>query len=373
MGTFRSDESGQIIVIAALLIAVLFVGLALVLNSAIYAENMATRGDTSTAEAMSTESVTEEHLGHTVAYANEGKLDSYSDRRVSIRENVSSWNGIIGAREAKSGRSYTTTVSTMKNGSRISQDSPRQFKPEDEDLDEALLGEELDPLGLTGRMSWLVAPEVETRGFEITAETSSLKNVEGISLYNLIDFVLDGGDPFGVIFDEGDHHRTVYLVQSSSSPNEFSAVISEDDGENETVVGVCSIESEEVTVDFDANSLIGEKSTQECDGLSFTDQLGRHNVTYVGADNITGTYQFFVDKDKPTLDSEIDNLYDESLLESLLDTSCFLSDCDPEIYNEPGAGSPYTTTAIYDVSVESTYQDNRITYTRNVTFPAAAR
>ena len=63
MGTWNSDESGQIIIIAALLLAIIFVGLALVLNSAIYTENMARRGDTSTAEAMSTESVTEERLG----------------------------------------------------------------------------------------------------------------------------------------------------------------------------------------------------------------------------------------------------------------------------------------------------------------------
>lgn len=125
---------------------------------------MATRGDTSTAEAMSTGSVTEERLGHAVEAENHGFKDAtYPDRTTRIRENVSSWDTLMGGREARTGRMYKTELTGLTNGTRVNQSNPnRDFQP----ADSTLLT--VDPLGLTGSMNWQPAVDSDIRAFDMT-------------------------------------------------------------------------------------------------------------------------------------------------------------------------------------------------------------
>ena len=364
MGTWKSDESGQIIIVAALLIAVLFVGLALVLNSAIYAENMATRGDTSTAEAMSTESVTEEWLGHAVDAENYGTEDApYSERAARIEANVSTWDGFMGTREATTGRMYRTELTGVTNGTRVNQSTADYFEPANASLLDA------DPLELGASTNWQSANESEVRAYEMTVRRDSLKQTNG-SLANtvegLLDEALDGTSVFWTQFENGDTHR-MYLLNDSDNDSVAAVVTDYEDDTTEEVIGTCSAEapdpSDNVTVRITRAELEGPNGVTECPALEAVDD-GRQDVYYAGVDHAVGTYQFIADKPENEFRADLRDLY-EYLLGDITGS---------DVYDDlPNDEDPYTAKAIYGVTVATTYQDDRITYTRNATYPAAAR
>jgi hypothetical protein len=68
------------------------------------------------------------------------------------------------------------------------------------------------------------------------------------------------------------------------------------------------------------------------------------------------------DKYGTLLDSVVDTLVNALLL--LIGGSL---DDDDIYHDNPSSGHPYTTTAVYDTSVETTYQTDRMRFTRNLT------
>jgi hypothetical protein len=98
----------------------------------------------------------------------------------------------------------------------------------------------------------------------------------------------------------------------------------------------------------------------------------RNNIFYVGADEVNGSYQFIVDEERsPFVDKVNDEYEDGGLIGSLLSgLGCLLDpdSCEPNIFSSsPSSEDPYTTTAVYDTSVEMTYQTDRMRFTRNLT------
>lgn len=362
MGTLNRDESGQIIVVAALLLAVLFVGLALVLNSAIYTENMATRGDTSTAEAMSTEGVTAERLGHSIDDANYGVEEaSYAERRSRIESNASEWDRLMGEREARHGRTYASGVTRMTNGTRVNQSSFDYFEPADSSILDA------DPLNLGSSTNWQAINDSSVRAFEMRVRRGSLRENES-SLSDEIEYILsnpldlDGTDRFWVEFENDDSHR-VYLLNDQKNDSVATVVV---DGGND-LVGVCKAAAlaldDNVTVRITETELEGADGTVDCPALEVVDD-GCSDVYYAGTDHVEGTYRFVVDRNESDFRDAVTEVH--SLLGLTLSES--------DVYrDDPNDEDPYTTTSIYGISVETTYRDNRISFTRNVTYPATAR
>lgn len=379
MAQFRSvDSRGQMILMGALVLAVLFVGLALVLNSAIYTENISTRDVGGSAEAFSEDPPTEERLFRSLSQANyHSETADYDDRLSVVEANVSTWGTQQSSQSARSGRVRSSDIGASTEGTRITQSEHGEFMPADENLVDALLGTELDPLGLTGRTSWLTAKDVESRAFEATVEKESLKQVDSLQLGDLINWILDGNDPFSVVFEDDETLWNVYLVEydDGNGDTEVAAVVTEDDGDEE-MVGTCLLEGETATINFGSNDLRTDEERVSCPALSFTDDLDRHNIYFTGGTNAEGTYQFIIDKDEETFNSEINEEY-SNLIDDLLglidcvlnplDPLCLFEDSSPEVYSEDPDDEPYTTSGVYSVSVEFTYVDDRMTYKRNVT------
>lgn len=381
MGTWKSDESGQIIVIAALLIAVVFVGLALVLNSAIYAENVATRGDTSTAEAMTTESVTEEWLQQTVHTANYySDVAGYSERRTLIRENLSEWDTDAGSREAIEGKMYAVEEVGMTDGTRVVQNDTDDFLPDDDDLVQDITDITVDPLGIQDRTTWVPAPNVTTREFEMQVQRGSLAETQRSlfdTLESLAGDILTGSSAFWVQTErvDGDDMWRVYLVNDTANDS-VAAVVTRIQNDDESIQGVCRSEGDTATVDLTGGDLVGEDGRTNCPVLEDVFGAERDNIYFVGADEVAGSYQFMSDVEKSEFEQRVNGAHsDDGLLGSLIDSiSCVLGGCDYQVYRtSPSDTDPYTAPAIYDVRVETTYSDDRITYTRNATYPAAAR
>ncbi|MUV86630.1 hypothetical protein GJ631_08635 [Natronomonas sp. CBA1123] len=359
------------ILIAGLLIAVLLVGLALVVNGAIYTENLSSREVEGSSQALADDPPTTERLTRSMREANyNSDTASYVERRSAIRQNVSTWDQHQVASSVQNGRFASSEVAAMQNGTRVIQSDTNDFMPAGNDLDQELIDTTLDPFGITGRTSWLVVPDANTRAFNMTVEKDSLKTVDGgllDDLTNLLSTILTGNDVFWVQFDDGSSVWRVYLVEAD---NKVTAVITEDDG-SEDVVGVCQISGTQASIRFGKNELVSGQDTQACSELSFTEEIGKHDMYFVGGNNAQGTYQIIIGEHEDDFQNKIEDEYDDfigDLLDSLTCWTGVLGSCDDDVYrSSPTPDGPYTTTAVYDTSVEMTYQTDRMRFTRNLT------
>lgn len=397
MGRWLRDDRGQVLVVGALLIAVLFVGLALVLNSAIYAENIGSRGDTSTAGAVSNDAITEDRLEEMLATENYAiEDDEYSDRRARIRANLTQWDRIVGANQAVEGELFLAEPTAMTNGTRVAQDEYGNFMPAKETfLDNVTtsvfdwLSDDfrVDLLGLGNKKNWMVANDTDVRDFQMTVTRDSLYDKHtGLldDLVTLFDGIVTGSTVFWTEFDheDSDERWRMYLLDDEVNESVEAVVVEYDDGDpgaDGTVRGRCSAPGEQVTVRVGSGELVGDDGVVQCPAIGDALDSDSLDVHYAGADEVNGTYRFLVNDSESDYRERLTNQYG-TYLENALDTVVnFLTELfgsenlteDVLFEDNSSDGNPYTTTAIYDVTVETTYRDDRVSLTRNVTYPAA--
>jgi len=110
------DDRGQILLVAAFALAVIFVAMALIVNSAIFTENLASRGETAGSDgALSMRADVTENVGEAVEAANRNDDGSVSAVQASIR-NISRQTG---HQSARSGRVVDVAYQSGKEGARI--------------------------------------------------------------------------------------------------------------------------------------------------------------------------------------------------------------------------------------------------------------
>lgn len=367
---------GQILVISALMLAVLFVGLALILNGAIYAENVASRQTTSTGDPVAMAEETEDRLQRAAEAANWNDDDlPYSDRRSMVEDSVGTWDRQLGSDGARRGVAVSGRLEGTTEGVRVSQRDPGDFMPADEDLDQYLLDQTIDPLGLGDRTNWLVAPDVNTRSLKVGVNRTDLEDIdEGYldTFENWLDTLLDGSTAFWIQIQDGSTTWRVYLFDVQNE-DEVATVVTSDDGD-ETVEGVCQVRGEWVTLDTSDGVLRGDETT-DCPVLSFYDDLDSHNMYWVGADEVNGTYHFIADKPETQFRSDLQNEY-ESIIDSLdvgalfpiLGLPDLLDDLTADnLLGENGSPQPFTTSAVYDVTLSFSYDAGDVQYERNIT------
>ncbi|WP_178916301.1 hypothetical protein [Natronomonas gomsonensis] len=370
------------IVVAGLLIAVLLVGLALVVNGAIYTENLSSREVEGSSQALADDPPTTERLTRSMQEANyNSDTASYVERRSTIRQNVSTWNQHQGASSAQNGRFASSEVAAMQNGTRISQDEYGDFMPAEKSLlDEVttLAGDfRIDPLGLGDKKNWIITNQTSVRAFEMTIDRTELadKNPTLLAaLINPLDAALTGSTVFWVETDtnpDDDDFERVYLLDDG---NNVSATVVSFDGGTGTVEGECSARGTNVTLRLTGGKMIGENGSVDCPVLDSVIDDGQQNVYFAGGDEVEGTYQLIVDKPEEQFRDGLENKYGsflDGVLDALVDLLLALiggSLEDDDIYHDnPSSGHPYTTTAVYDTSVEMTYQTDRMRFTRNLT------
>lgn len=161
----------------------------------------------------------------------------------------------------------------------------------------------------------------------------------------------------------------MYLLDDHVNDSVAVVVTEYNSSGDDTLVGVCTADapqgSDNVTVRITDAEVDGPAGTTDCAPFKGVDD-GRQEVYYVGGDHAYGTYRFIDDRPEGPFRDAVADAHD-SLLAGLTIT-------DDDVYaDSPRDQAPYTTTAIYGLSVETTYRDGRITYVRNTTFPATAR
>lgn len=291
----RSDR-GQLFVVTALALAVLFVALALLLNSAIFTENLASRGDTTGSErAVEYRATIDRGAVAALTAENRNATESTTHATVAsrVRAGVETVNDAQIRRYGKSGAATAITDIAVTNGSRISQsDSTRNFTDGD------------------GAADWTVVEDVDrTRAFRLNVTESELACDLLTACFHAT--ITDGATDWRVFVND-----TVDGV-----------VIEVDDG---TRTACDPVDEPFVTVDVTAGTIDGDR----CPALAFADAPDAgYDVEYRNGDAIAGTYSLIVDNETVSRN----------------EPTQFANDADPTV-----------TAALYDVTVAYDYRTARL-------------
>lgn len=177
-------ERAQLILISGFVIAVALVGLALVMNSAIYTENLATRSETSGAvDALSFRDATEENLESVLAAETDQHPDDLAAVRGDFGAAVEEYSDLSARQHASSERLVGVTFLGDTEGTRIYQNATGNFQSAD------------------SRENWTLASGVtDVRDFHIRVSTST-----GLSDDRdfLVNATATGGDEWRVNVSQG--------------------------------------------------------------------------------------------------------------------------------------------------------------------------
>lgn len=306
----RNGERGQLLLIAAFIIAVSFVVLALVVNSAIFTENLATRDDVAGSnDVLDYRHEVEQNVGETIVAINQNNtvLDDYisSNLDTPIENNLENFQKQSGIQQASQGRVVDMEFLGWVLGEKIAQDDPRTFT------------------NVTGgKTSWTVAENIPaTRNMKLNVTQNP------------------GAGP-GSAFE---------MIVTNS--DEWTLTIADDSPANDVIVEVDrpGVSAESCTSEFDGNLIIdvtgGTVGGEPCHALTrLTDGTpmwfgagvsSGYDIEFENGDELEGTYSFVV-----------------------MDPG---GAGDPGDFGSPGNG-PYSKHAIYSATVTYEYYTSDIGY-----------
>ena len=267
-------DRGQLIILTGLVVAVTMVAMVLLLNTAIYTENLASRGaDQSGREAVEYRATVVDGVGQLIEEENDREHGSYPTVEGNVEDGVATVDNFTARSYATGGTivriNQSPSSMAVTEGKLVRQSTSRQFENASGALDD-----------------WELATGVEDdeiRSFAVTVSRASLEAN--------VDYALN-----------------VRLEDSSGTT--WRAFIYED-GTNVTVAtslgggpktDVCTVSASEATVDLTRGTLEG----QPCPGLDWSEGLsGDYVVGYRNGGNATGTYNVTIaDPGGATIDSD---------------------------------------------------------------------
>lgn len=305
-------DRAQLFLVGALSLAVVFVVLALVVNSAIYTENLATRStDSGTDDAVKFRTTVESSVGGLVAYQNRNTVDTtrlQTGIDDDIDDRLAQFNGRHGAFSRVSYVSETT-------GTQLIQDTDRDFSNNG-----------------GGSNDWQLATGVTaTRSFQ---QRSEIGELDDTSFFG----GLFGTDVFHtVIRDDAGYIYRVAVYRDSGAGEAYVTVQIEDPGGSETEE-TCTYDyasaTETVTVDLTSAEFAGS----HCAPLEFWGDLDTpYSIEYVNGQSAQGTWDLVMQGTPTGANFGV------------------------------AADGPYEKTGIYDVTVRLLYRTDDVTYKTSVT------
>lgn len=296
---------GQLLLVTAIGLAVLFVTLATIMNTAIYTENLATRGsDTAgTLDAKQHHDAVNHGIATVLTHVNENNTGSHSTLAANLTAGTERWASISSDLYVTSGSGVHIALNDTTNGTRIDQDvSWRTFTNES--------GSNSD---------WTLASDVErTRKFRMNVTDDSLAT--------------SGSGEFRVLVDNGTDTWRMNVTQDGAD-----IVVGIEDGTG--AEGTCRVTGNFVWINMTA----GTVGDDECDPLTFAEPLtGTYRIEYHNPTNASGTYQLIVDN------------------------ASLASNPAPHFNDDSTGISPYVTPAIYSAQITVDYQTNRLYYSTTI-------
>lgn len=298
-----ADDRGQLFLVGALSLAAAFVVLALLLNTAIFTENLSTRqAGPNVEEAVEYRDAAATGARGIVARVNWQNNSTRETLGTNFSREVSDWSALAGRQAALHGRVTNVSNRSVTFGTRITQAAHREFT------------------NRSGEENWTVAANASgVRDFEMNVTRDSLAADCSPRCFN--------------VEVDGDADKTWRLnVSNDSATDGIEVRVEDDDG----TTGTCTVAGDHAVIDLTGGTVGGDP----CPSLRFADGLeAPYDVRYrnANASNASGTYHLVVDADV----SE-DPHYDD-------------------------AGSPFRTPAIYAATVEVTYEETAVYYRANAT------
>jgi hypothetical protein len=119
---------GQLILVTALALAAIFLGLAVIVNSAIFTENLATRSENvESTEALEYRHSVTQYMGEVVAFANENNHSSYSEIEQAVKDGTVDAEFYTSIQQAERGSGLALEYDSYTQGARIFQNDSSGF------------------------------------------------------------------------------------------------------------------------------------------------------------------------------------------------------------------------------------------------------
>ena len=302
-----SRDRGQLLLVGALALAVLFVALALLLNTAIYTGNLATR-DAGVDATPVIEYVSEsrEAGADAIRSVNDRNNSDPAELDSALHSTIARWDAQASHHRAVAGDVVAVDVAGVTNGTRIQQDdASRDFTNE------------------TGGEDWTVTADSDLSGirsFRFAVEESTLPENPSVGADEVFTAEIDS--------DAG--ATTLYVYDTSGAPE----IRVDDGGATET----CQSDTGGTfTIDV-ANESVGGAS---CPALANLTDVGDDvAIEFRDSHRAGGTYSMVVDE-RP-------------------------SDLSTLNVDDVGPGSPYWTHAIYGAQFDVTYRTEDVDYAAEI-------
>lgn len=301
-------DRGQLIVIAALLIAVVFVSLALILNSAIFTENLSSRSTGSTAESLQGTTSTYGDIATIMDGVNSHHNSSYDDLTRNFTIMTTGYQESHQTAYANRGKSFQVTVVTQTNGTLLQQtDQSRNFTNASGDSSD-----------------WQTAGAVNgVSDYEMEVNQNDLYTDDGGLLSDLLS------NSFSIhITDENGAVWELHIYENTDNNVTVKPIV---DGNEKPP---CEADTSQPKIDLVDGTVEG----RPCPTLTFAEGLsGALDIEYRDPDKIGGSYALRTD----TIIDPVSNTH----------------------YAEPGTGSPSATPNIYATTIQVTHVDSAISFT----------
>lgn len=315
-----SDERGQLFLVGALVLAVLFVSFAMLTNTAVYTENLATRdSDPGTADVVEYREAVERGVGGAIGYVNRHNHTDNSTLGGNFSDAVDEWDNASARNYAATGRVVNATNASVEFGARIAQtNETRNFT------------------NASDEANWtLVADGSDIRAHRLNVSTEHLVDKSEFG-GNPDDLPGSGAFHANYTNRSSDDTRSVYVYKDDGSdPSQVVvAVVTVDDG-SRTVSAECSAPARNDTAVVDVTG--ARVAGHRCAALDFFGNVSdSYDLAYRNGGAANGTYSLVVDES-----------------ESSVESGSFGVEAD---------GDPFVTDAIYAAKVDVTYENSRVYY-----------
>ena len=306
--TDETSDRGQILVIVGLLIAVMLVALALVLNAAIFTENLSTRETTDSEEPSAYAANTGSTVADVYNRTNDNDTRKAVKAKTSFNESLETWADSRSDTAAENGALFEADWTTHV-GWRLEQDEDRSFTPADGD----------------SKTEWTVADGVQNiSAFEL--------NVKRTKLYNGADTAA-----FYVFLSDGTDTWKVFVYRNGGG----DIVVSADDP---TTTPQCTRPTDRAVIDVRGGTVAGTNCTALNLPTSLDGELSiefRNVQATGGPERVNGTYTLIVNgSDAVTTDAN----------------------GHPKRFNASGKMPPTATAVVYAVRYDTRYQRKEVVH-----------
>ena len=308
-----SGRRGQLLLIAGLGIAMTLVVLAIVLNTVIFTQNLATREAVDTRSPVEFTNAVDEGIGGAMTVSNFWNASGYATLDDAFRRSVTTWAGNATRFSASKGMATDARLHATTNGTRVVQPANGTWT------------------SASDSGSWTMATGIgDTRRFHANVSRTSLATNDGTSL--------GSSDAFRINVSDGSETWSLYVYRNASDANQVDVTAVDPSGTTTT----CSDEAAFVELDVTDATLNGV----DC-GFAFADGVSSpYTISVEHGTNAGAKYTLVVDRD-------------QSGLLGALPTNTYHGQATEE--------SPFTAPAIYSATMNVTVDRADVTYTRNFT------